>query len=213
LCGRLAKDDAPATVSFRTTQNACVLTLGAGPYAGTLCVDGYRPQAITGDADALDVRLVPWPEATVRVANVPPLPDEVGVVVRVYRVGCEPPVALSGPALLRQMAAGAPVQPASERLWPACDWQLLAPDGVRHLVGDGPHTVEVALVSTRGDDLTTLDGRLRRRSAAPMATVAYVAPASFTWTGEPILVTATAAAWQTAIATIRQQMASADSGK
>lgn len=50
------------------------LLLPRGPYDLQVGVAGFRPQPLRGDADKVQVRLVPWPTLAVRLAEVPALP-------------------------------------------------------------------------------------------------------------------------------------------
>lgn len=165
--------------------------LPPGPYDLTVCVAGFRPQPLRGDADRAEARLEPWPQAEVQLAAPPQLPAGCEAQVRLVATAADgAPFATShGPAGLGGIAR------------PADMWTPLVAGVARVRIGDGPHAVELAL---RGPN-------------APEGTFARVQldgarPATIAWTGEPVVVTVPAAAWQAAIAAVTKSATGAGAG-
>jgi hypothetical protein len=166
--------------------------LPPGPYDLTVCVAGYRPQPLRGDADRAEARLEPWPQAEVQLAAPPQLPAGCAAEVRLVATAADgAPFATShGPAGLGGIARLADM------------WTPLVAGVARVRIGDGPHAVELAL---RGPN-------------APEGTFARVhldgaRPATIAWTGEPVVVTVPAAAWQAAIAAVTKSATGAGGDK
>ena len=166
--------------------------LPPGPYDLTVCVAGYRPQPLRGDDARAELRLDPWPEAELRLAEPPQLPSGCAAEVRLVATAADgAPFATShGPAGLGGIARLADM------------WTPLVAGVARVRIGDGPHAVELAL---RGPN-------------APEGTFARVhldgaRPATIAWTGEPVVVTVPAAAWQAAIAAVTKSATGAGGDK
>jgi hypothetical protein len=70
--------------AFWGAPSLCLLP--AQPYDLLVCVSGYRPMPVRGDSDRVDVRLDRWPTLTVRVPDVPALPDKARVQVALQPV-------------------------------------------------------------------------------------------------------------------------------
>lgn len=166
--------------------------LPPGPYDLTVCVAGYRPQPLRGDAARAELRLEPWPEAELRLAAPPQLPPDCAAEVRLVATAADgAPFATShGPAGLGGIAR------------PADMWTPLVAGVARVRIGDGPHAVELAL-----------RGPIAPEGAFARIHLDGARPATIGWTGEPVVVTVPAAAWQAAIAAVTKSATGAGGGK
>lgn len=166
--------------------------LPPGPYDLTVCVAGYRPQPLRGDAARPELRLDPWPEAELRLAAPPQLPPGCAAEVRLVATAVDgAPFATShGPAGLGDIAR------------PADRWQPLVGGVARLPIGDGAHTIELAL-----------RGPISPNFSFPRINLDGARPATIAWTGEPVVVTIPAAAWQAAIEALTKSATSTGGGK
>jgi RNA polymerase sigma factor (sigma-70 family) len=186
-------------------DTADAFVLPAGPYDGWLCVGANRPLPLRGDADTVDVRVEPWPELEVRVADVPTLPPGVAVAVRVRSAGGS---ASQGD---EDLPGGARQAGSADLMAPPEAWQPLTEGAVRLPVGDEPIAIELALCSTRAEDLvadrrwdTRYDDKWPVwRRGAPAARLTGFLPTTATASHGAVLVTVPAAAWQDALAVLR----------
>jgi len=169
------------------------LLLPAGPYDLTLYVQGFRPHPLRGDADRVEARLEPWPVVELRVRDAPALPE--GVTLHARLVPTAPP----SMARIESMWGGGQLDDLARA---PSQWQLTRDGVARVPVGDGVHRLEVRL-QRRGGEMRIVDGAFVEVGGS-FAPIADAAPATVTWNGAPVAVTAPAAAWQTAIAALAE---------
>ena len=156
------------------------LLLAPEPYDLTVCVPGNRPALARGNAPTIDVRMEPWPLVTVRVAGAAELPP--GTKVEARFVGPERPA-----VPFEDDRFGGD---CNDHLYPRSE-DVPVEDGVARLpIGDGPHTLRVAIANESAR--TDVDLPATITALPSQAEVAVAIPAD---------------AWQQALARLAKQPA------